>query len=107
IELIAASAEHRAALSPLIIQHRDQVDLIIIGGGDGTLNAAAEGLVEAQKPLGILPLGTANDLCRTLNIPHDLPSAGAVIRAGHQRRIDLGWVNGKHFFNAASLSLPV
>ncbi|MET0366811.1 MAG: diacylglycerol kinase family protein, partial [Methylobacterium sp.] len=39
-----------------------EVDLVILGGGDGTMNAAAEALVETGLPLAILPLGTANDL---------------------------------------------
>jgi YegS/Rv2252/BmrU family lipid kinase len=84
-----------------------EVDLIVIGGGDGTLNAAADALVEVNKPFGILPLGTANDLALTLNIPTDLETACGVIAAGHRRRIDLGRVNGKHFFNAASVGLSV
>jgi len=45
------------------------LDLVIVGGGDGTLKAAVDSLVQYQLPLGILPLGTANDLARTLSIP--------------------------------------
>ncbi|MBB4040420.1 YegS/Rv2252/BmrU family lipid kinase [Microvirga flocculans] len=74
-------------------------------GGDGTLNAAAFGVIEAGLPLGILPLGTANDLARTLHIPFDLDGAAQVIADGHTRRIDLGIVNGEPFFNVASLGL--
>lgn len=93
---------------PHIIQRYAQdVDLVIVGGGDGTLNAAIEGLVDTQLPLGILPLGTANDLARTLGIPESLSRACQIIGAGHLRRIDLGWVNGKHFLNVASLGLSV
>ena len=85
--------------------YRDRVDLVVVGGGDGTLKSAVDGLVDAHLPLGILPLGTANDLARTQGIPADLPGAGRVIAGGHTRRIDLGWVNGKHFFNVASIGL--
>src|SRR3712207_6143705 len=80
--------------SDLIRAYRGRVDLVIVGGGDGTLNAAVDGLVDAQLPLGILPLGTANDLARTLGIPTDLAAACQVIAAGQRRQIDLGWVNG-------------
>jgi YegS/Rv2252/BmrU family lipid kinase len=87
--------------------HAAAVDLIVIGGGDGTLNASADALAEAGKPVGILPLGTANDLARTLAIPTDLDAACRVIAEGQTRRIDLGRVNGKPFFNAASIGLSV
>jgi diacylglycerol kinase family enzyme len=43
--------------------------MIVIGGGDGTLSAAASGVIQTRRPLGILPTGTANDLARTLDIP--------------------------------------
>jgi diacylglycerol kinase (ATP) len=93
---------------PDIIRHyHHQVDLVIIGGGDGTLNAAIEGLVDTQLPLGILPLGTANDLARTLNIPVALPQACQVIATGRYHKIDLGLVNEQYFFNVASCGLSV
>jgi YegS/Rv2252/BmrU family lipid kinase len=80
---------------------------VIVAGGDGTLNAAVDALVETQLTLGILPLGTANDLARTLGIPNSLPDACKIIANGEVRRIDLGLVNGKHFFNVASCGLSV
>jgi diacylglycerol kinase (ATP) len=107
IELIEESTEHFHHLAEVIHQYKHQVDLVIVGGGDGTLNAAVDGLVETQLPLGILPLGTANDLARTLGIPTSLPEACKIIANGEIRRIDLGWVNGKYFFNVASLGLSV
>lgn len=106
-ELVEESAEHPEHLPEVIQRYRSQVDLVIVGGGDGSLNAAVDGIVDTQLPLGILPLGTANDLARTLGIPTSLPDACQVIATGQQRRIDLGWVNGKHFFNVASLGLSV
>ena len=57
--------------------------------------------------LGILPMGTANDLARTLGVPDDLEAAAEVILAGRRRRIDLGTVNGKPFFNVASIGISV
>ncbi|WP_414473182.1 lipid kinase [Microvirga sp. M2] len=87
------------------MKHRDGVECAVVGGGDGTLNAAALGVIEAGLPLGILPLGTANDLARTLDIPFDLDGAAQVIAGGRTRRIDLGLVNGEPFFNVASLGL--
>ncbi len=96
-ELIEESTENPEQIPDRIRQHKDQVDLVIVGGGDGTLNAAAEGLIDTRLPLGILPLGTANDLARTLGIPTDLIEACNIIADGQTQPIDLGWVNGKHF----------
>lgn len=91
----------------LIKDNRDKVDAVILGGGDGTMNCAAGALREAGLPLGILPLGTANDLARTLEIPDDLAAACELIAQGHTRTVDLGQVNDVYFFNAASIGLGV
>jgi YegS/Rv2252/BmrU family lipid kinase len=107
IECLEAHPQHPGEFADIICQYRDRVDVVIVGGGDGTLNAAAEGLVETQLPLGILPLGTANDLARTLGIPNTLPLACQAIATGKVHRIDLGCVNGKYFFNVASIGLSV
>jgi len=107
LELIEEPTDNPGRLSDAVRRNRDRAELVIVAGGDGTVNAALEGLVEAQLPVGIVPLGTANDLARTLNLPLDLPGACAVIAAGHGRRIDLGWVNGKHYCNVASIGLTV
>lgn len=106
-ELFEEPTDQTQQLSDIIRSYRGRVDIVIIGGGDGTLNAAIEGLVDTQLPLGILPLGTANDLARTLRIPQSIPKACQVIAAGQSQRIDLGKVNDKHFFNVASLGLSV
>jgi diacylglycerol kinase (ATP) len=105
LEVILEDCRDPDLLSGLIATHRDEVEMVIIGGGDGTLNAAARGLIETGLPLGILPLGTANDLARTLGIPEDLEAAADLILAGRTRRIDCGEVNGRPFFNVASIGL--
>lgn len=107
LKLIEESTEDPQHLPDVIRRYKGRVDLVIVGGGDGTLNAAVDGLVDTQLPLGILPLGTANDLARTLEIPKSLEEACKIIAKGQIQRIDLGWVNGKHFFNVASMGLSV
>ena len=91
----------------LLEKYRSNIDLVIVGGGDGTLNAMVDVLVETQLPLGIIPLGTANDLARTLGIPNSIAEACRIIAEGNLKYIDLGWVNNKYFFNVASLGLSV
>jgi YegS/Rv2252/BmrU family lipid kinase len=85
---------------------RDSGDsTVILAGGDGTMSAAAPALQSLERPFGILPLGTANDLARTLDIPFDTVQAAQVIVAGRTRRIDLGLIDGRPFFNVASVGL--
>ena len=107
LTLIDVSVDRAQDLSAVIRSHRDQVDLVIIGGGDGTLHHAMEGLLETQLPLGIIPLGTANDFARTLKLPADPLIACDVILHGRIDEIDLGQVNEKLFCNVASIGLAV
>lgn len=92
-------------LSADIVRRGADMDLVVVCGGDGTINAAARGIMAVGKPMGILPLGTANDLARTLGIPPDPVGAAEIIAAGVTRRIDIGDVNGHPFFNVASVGL--
>jgi diacylglycerol kinase (ATP) len=85
----------------------DRVDCVILGGGDGTLSAALPGLLDTGLPLGVIPLGTANDLARTLQLPLDVTQAVQVISANILRNIDVGEVNGIPFLNVASIGFGV
>jgi diacylglycerol kinase (ATP) len=78
---------------------------IVVGGGDGTLSAAAGELAGRDVSFGVLPLGTGNDFARSVGIPRDLASACRVITAGSERRVDLGVSDGRAFLNAASIGL--
>src|SRR5215813_5697381 len=68
----------------------------VAAGGDGTVSAGATQVAESGLPLGILPLGTSNDIARSLGVPLDLTQAGAVIAQsiaqGAATAIDLGQV---------------
>ncbi len=78
---------------------------IIVGGGDGTLSGVMEVFANRPITLGVLPLGTGNDLARTLGIPLDLDGAARVIAAGRIARIDLGCANGRYFINTLSMGV--
>lgn len=82
-------------------------DLIVVGGGDGTISSAMPALVRQHATLGVLPLGTANDLARTLQIPVHLAAACEVIAHGKLVDVDLGTAGERHFLNVASLGLSV
>lgn len=107
IQVLPARLERPDQIPDLIRRHRHDIDCVIVGGGDGSMNAAAPALVETDLPLGVLPMGTANDLARTLSIPIDLEQAVDVITAGVLHRIDLGRINGQYFFNVANIGLGV
>jgi diacylglycerol kinase family enzyme len=79
------------------------VDLVVLGGGDGTMNAAAAALRKTQIPFAVLPLGTANDLARVLGIPADPIQAAKAALASRRNRIDRA--NDHLFFNIATIGL--
>jgi diacylglycerol kinase (ATP) len=82
-------------------------DLVVVGGGDGTVSFAAGRLAGTGTVLGVLPLGTANDLARTLGIPSDLAGACTALAGGKVVDIDMGRANGQPFLNVASVGLSV
>ncbi|NJN68087.1 MAG: diacylglycerol kinase family lipid kinase, partial [Chloroflexaceae bacterium] len=74
------------------------VDLVIAAGGDGTVSAVADGLVQTNVPLGILPIGTANLLAQELGIPQDLDAACQLaVEAPATRSIDAMQVGDRCF----------
>ena len=103
IEIVEEDCSSKRPIPNAIREQASGFDCVIVGGGDGTLNSAAPALLETGLPLGVLPLGTANDLARTLGIDPDPVAAAGLIVAGNTRRIDLGEVNGHPFFNVASI----
>jgi diacylglycerol kinase family enzyme len=84
---------------------RSDADVVVLGGGDGTLSGGVGALAGGNKPLGILPLGTLNHFAKDLGIPMDLDEAVRTVVAGHVRTVDLGEVNGRFFLNNSSLGI--
>ncbi|MGE3620472.1 MAG: diacylglycerol kinase family protein [Acidimicrobiia bacterium] len=77
------------------------VDAVVVLGGDGTLNEAANGLAGTACALGVLPGGSTNVFARTIGLPNDpIEATGVLLDAlarGRVRRVGLGWVNGRYF----------
>jgi YegS/Rv2252/BmrU family lipid kinase len=98
-------------LSARIRRLQDEgADLVVVGGGDGTLRTAAEAVKDGDATLGVLPLGTGNNFARDLGIPLTLPEACKTMAAGQVARADLGEAeleNGRKriFINAAHVGL--
>lgn len=88
-------------------------DAVVAAGGDGTVSEVVNGLVLAvgespdavAGPLGIIPLGSADDLGDMLKLSHDVAEACRCIQAGRTRVIDVGWVNGRCFDNNSAVGL--
>ncbi|MDB4875904.1 MAG: lipid kinase [Gemmatimonadetes bacterium] len=80
---------------------RRGVDVVAAAGGDGTLNEVVNGLDGYDVPLGIIPLGTANDFARQVGIPADADHAMDVILQRKPRRLDTASLNGRRFLNVS------
>jgi YegS/Rv2252/BmrU family lipid kinase len=80
-------------------------ELLIVGGGDGTISAAASALIGSKTALGILPLGTLNHFARDLGIPTELEEAARLIAGGRERRVDLAEMNDRIFINNSAIGL--
>jgi lipid kinase YegS len=77
-------------------------DVVIACGGDGTLNEVVNGLDGRDIPLGVVPLGTANDFARQTGIPEDADHAMDVILRRKPVRIDTASMNGRRFLNVST-----
>jgi diacylglycerol kinase family enzyme len=80
-------------------------DIVVAGGGDGTLSATASGLVGTDVAFGVLPVGTLNHFARDLDLPLDLEAAAKVVCAGNTTDIDVAEVNGLTFLNNSIIGL--
>ena len=82
-----------------------KVQLVIAAGGDGTIEAVARGLVHTQSVLGIIPLGTRNNIAASLNIPNDLTQAVQILVKGKSSLFDMGKANDYYFMEVVGVGL--
>lgn len=104
IELVVpASYEDLVASAKAAPQ--DGIAVVVVVGGDGTVNAVVNQLAHTEVALGVIPAGTANDLAGYLGIPRDVKQACAVIRRGQARLLDLVEINGRYFITAGGMGV--
>ena len=81
-------------------------DLVVVSGGDGTLNEAVGGMLslpgESRRPIGYIPAGTMNDFASSNSIPKTMPKAAEAIVNGKRVLYDTGELNGKDFIYVAA-----
>ncbi|MBR7143240.1 MAG: YegS/Rv2252/BmrU family lipid kinase [Clostridia bacterium] len=100
----------------LLSESASEYDLLLLAGGDGTLNEAVNGLMncEVRPVIGYIPAGTVNDVASSLHIPKNIRKAAAKVAYGHPYSYDVGAFNQRHFiytaafgaFTAASYATP-
>lgn len=85
----------------------ENTDLILISGGDGTVNDCITGIMEkgVDIPLLILPLGTANDFANSAGIPSDIKENLKLLKDNHLTYVDIGQANEKYFVNVCNMGL--
>ncbi|ARI78886.1 diacylglycerol/lipid kinase family protein [Halobacillus mangrovi] len=84
---------------------KNEFDLVVSLGGDGTLHETINGMVDqAHRPLlGIVPLGTVNDFARALQLPLDPKKAVQSLRSDRSKKVDIGKFNDRYFVNIVAI----
>ena len=82
-----------------------RADVVLAGGGDGTISAAAAALMGKKKALAILPAGTMNLFARSLGIPLSLDAAVEAFADGEVRAVDVASANGRPFIHQFSIGM--
>ncbi|MEA2452008.1 MAG: hypothetical protein QOG04_718 [Actinomycetota bacterium] len=109
-KLDVADTEARGHASELARDAVDQgFDAVLAFGGDGTINEAAQDLVETDVALGVIPGGSTNVLARALGVPADpveaVAFAASHLRSGTKRRINVGRIGARYFLFSCGMGL--
>ncbi len=95
--------KNKGEATNLVHFYKDDYEVFVAVGGDGTIKEVAEGVYMAKKTLAIIPLGTANDLAKALNLSSNINHNLDLITRSCPKTMDVGWVNSGFFLNIASL----
>ncbi len=113
-QIVAVFAEHGYRMTPHAIDFKanpydgnEEIDLMVVAGGDGTVNFAVNSMCAKglNLPLAIIPAGTANDFAGALGMSHDPIEAARQIVRGTEQRVDCGRVNDRYFVNILSFGV--
>jgi len=102
VELVAGSEIEEAIAKAAV---REDIDVLLVGGGDGTVSSAAGALMNRKVALGILPAGTMNLFARTLQIPQSIEAAVASLADGTIIAVDIATVNGTPFIHQFAVGM--
>lgn len=107
IEVEVCVTESPSHMASCIENYREKKGVVIVAGGDGTISSALDSIYKSEQTLAILPMGTANDLARSLGISQDVVAAAQAIVNDKRERINLAKVNNSYFVNVAHVGLGV
>lgn len=79
--------------------------VVVAAGGDGVASDVAGALVGADVIFGLIPIGSGDDFAKSLSMSRDLEKAVKAIKSCRTKRIDVGLVNGRYYFNSLGLGL--
>lgn len=83
---------------------KEGIDVLLVVGGDGTVNSIGQCLIGTDVALGVIPAGSGNGLARHFDIPLSIPKAVAALATGHVEEIDIGIVAGRPFLVTSSMA---
>ena len=89
----------------VVRREADKADLVVVAGGDGSVNGLLSCLMEVSTPVFVIPRGTGNDFARSLGIPLEEEKTVTLLDEGVLCDVDVGFANGEPFVNAASVGL--
>lgn len=90
---------------PVLRKWHDKAQFVVVGGGDGTINRFIDPLIETGIPLHVIPLGTANNFAKSLDIPSDIDANLDLMLNGKINKVDVGYVNEIPFVSVAGVGL--
>jgi diacylglycerol kinase (ATP) len=110
---VSVSAPEKDSFVDDVRNAAEDVDVVVVGGGDGTLNHTVNALGDllSDLTLGLVPMGTGNDFARTLELPRDPLEAAKALLSASPHELDLGRASGggveRLFLNACMGGFPV